>query len=143
MSHDQSHKGDWIPAKKIQPEDFEAPFEVRFRIDPPPGLEFWDQPLWVFGRCEGQQAEEHPTIKLTHHAEDREGHKQRDALPLKILYPVLIDFAPDIAEQQLLLKIDLRNLEVRPTLTPEAAKVKADRRKYPAMVGHGWKNGGP
>jgi hypothetical protein len=138
-SHEHSQKGHWISAKKVQPEDFRAPFELRIRVDPPPGLEFWDRPLWIFGECEGQDASEHPTIALTHHADNSDGRQRHNGLPLKILFPVLIDFAAEVAEERLLIKIDLRNLEIRPTVTPEAGQIKADRRKYPGLAEHGWK----
>ena len=142
MAQQAVHKTHWIAAKDLAPEDIQGPFEVRMRVDPPPGLEFWDRPLWIYGHSEGQQkAGEGMQLALTQHAEDKAGSHRHEGWPLKILYPVLIDFAKDTAEDHLVIKIDLRNLEVRPSDSREAAEIKAERGKYPELAGHahGWK----
>jgi hypothetical protein len=141
MTQQSPHKGHWIAAKDLQPEDIQGPFEVRMRVDPPPGLEFWDRPLWIYGQSEGQNAGGDARLAFTHHAEGKGGDHRHEGWPLKMLYPILVDFAKDIAEDHLLIKIDLRNLEVRPSATNAAAEIKAERRKYPELAGHvhGWK----
>jgi len=141
MTRQPVHKGPWVAARDVQPEDIQGPFEVRMRVDPPPGLEFWDRPLWIYGRCEGQKAGEGAQLVLTQHAERKDGRHRHEGWPLKILFPVLIDFAEDIAADHLVVKIDLRNVELRPNATDEAVAIKAERRKYPELAGHahGWK----
>jgi hypothetical protein len=142
MTQRSAHKVSWIAAKDIQPEDIQGPFEVRMRVDPPAGLEFWDRPLWVYGRSDGQDAGEGAQLVLNQHSERKDGSHRHEGWPLKILYPVLIDFAEGIADDHLVVKIDLRNLEVRPSGTDEAAGIKAERGKYPELAGHvhGWKS---
>jgi len=141
MTQQLMHKGPWIAAKDVQPEDIQDPFEVRLRVDPPPGLEFWDRPLWIYGRSEGQKAGEGSHLTLIQHADRKDGSHRHEGLPLKLLYPILIDFAEDIAGDHLVVKLDLRNLEVRPGKTNKTAAIKAERRKYPELAGnvHGWK----
>ena len=142
MTQHSARKTAWIAAKDIQPEDIQGPFEVRMRVDPPPGLEFWDRPLWIYGQSQGQKAGERSQLVLTQHAERKDGSHKHEGWPLKILYPILIDFAENIAEDRLVLKIDLRNLEVRPSDTSQPSRIKAERRKYPELAGHvhGWKS---
>jgi len=143
MTQQSAHKAHWIAAKDVQPEDIQGPFDVRMRVDPPPGLDFWDHPLWIYGRSEGQNAGEGARLALTQHAEHKDGSHRHEGWPLKILYPILIDFAKDNAADHLVLKIDLRNLEVRPTGTGGAATaIKAERSQFPELAGHarGWKS---
>lgn len=143
MAQKTEQKTRWIAAKDIAPEDIQGPFEVRMRVDPPPGLEFWDRPLWIYGQSEGQRkAGEGVELALTQHAERKDGSHRHEGWPLKMLYPILIDFAEDTAEDRLVIKIDLRRLEVRPRETAEAAKIKTERGKYPELAGHvhGWKS---
>ena len=142
MSHDAHSKGPWIAAKDVQPEDIQGPFEVRMRVDPPPGLGFWDHPLWVYGRSEGQDAGEAAQLMLTHHAQRKDAQHPREGWPLKILYPILIDFSKNAAEEHLVIKIDLRNVEIRTRDATQATKIKAERRKYPELAPHAssWKN---
>jgi len=141
MTQRTAHNSHWLAAKDVQPEDLQGPFEVRLRVDPPPGLDFWDRPLWIYGQSGGQNAGDGARLVFTHHTERKDAAHRHEGWPLKILYPVLVDFAQHIAADHLVIKIDLRNLEVRPTRTNEAAAIKAERGKYPELAGHahGWK----
>lgn len=142
MAQSTAHNSPWLTAKDVQPEDIQGPFEVRMRVDPPPGLEFWDRPLWIYGRSDGQNGGDDARLEFTHHGDRKDAVHRHEGWPLKILYPVLVDFAENIAADHLVIKIDLRNLEVRPRGTSKAAAIKAERRKYPELAAHvhGWKS---
>lgn len=142
MAQRMARASRWLAAKDLQPEDIQGPFEIRMRVDPPPGLEFWEHPLWIYGQSDGQNAGDSAGLEFTHYADRKDAAHHHEGWPLKILYPILVDFAENIAADHLVIKIDLRHVEVRPSGTSKAAAIKAERAKYPELAEHvhGWKS---